>query len=170
MRQSKWFIRATLIGVGLMVMFALGGCSAANSKATQEQTQNRQYMSSVNQDMDELQSRLASFNDAVSRGDVVSMRTQADNAYKALDDLKNISAPAALKDAQQDYVDGTTALKGALDEYIALYTEIDSATTAQPFDWSSYDQRIAKIKQDYDTGMGKLQDGDNLLSQKPQPQ
>ena len=78
------------------------------------------------------------------------MRTQADNAFKAIDDLNNLNVPDALKDIQKEYVDGTADLKDALNSYIDLYTEIDSATEEQPFDYSTYDQRIQDIKSKYD--------------------
>ena len=123
-------------------------------------------MTQVNQTMKDLQSRLDGFTDAVSRGDLVGMRTQADNAYKALDELGKLNVPDDLKDIQQEYVDGTNKLKDALNAYIELYTEIDSATEAQPFDYSTYDQRIADIKSQYDEGIGKLQSGDNKASEK----
>ena len=57
-------------------------------------------------------------------------------------------------------------MKDALNSYIDLYTEIDSATEAQPFDWSTYADRVAQIKQQYDDGIGKLQSGDNKASEK----
>ena len=123
-------------------------------------------MTQVNQTMEDLQSRLDGFTDAVSRGDLVGMRTQADNAYTALDELGKLNVPDDLKDIQQEYVDGTNKLKDALNAYIELYTEIDSATEAQPFDYSTYDQRIADIKSQYDEGIGKLQSGDNKASEK----
>ena len=66
---------------------------AAGYAAAQQQSENRQYMTQVNQTMDDLKSRLESFTDAVSRGDVVGMRTQADNAFKAIDDLNNLTSP-----------------------------------------------------------------------------
>ena len=145
---------------------ALAGCASQESAATKQQSENRQYMTQVNQTMEDLQSRLDGFTDAVSRGDLVGMRTQADNAYKALDELGKLNVPDDLKDIQQEYVDGTTKLKDALNAYIELYTEIDSATEAQPFDYSTYDQRIADIKSQYDEGIGKLQSGDNKASEK----
>ena len=164
--------RAMLIkAVGVMcasfvAVAALAGCTSQESAATKQQSENRQYMTQVNQTMEDLQSRLDGFTDAVSRGDLVGMRTQADNAYKALDELGKLNVPDDLKDIQQEYVDGTNKLKDALNAYIELYTEIDSATEAQPFDYSTYDQRIADIKSQYDEGIGKLQSGDNKASEK----
>ena len=153
---------------GVLMVAALGGCAQQDTAASQQQSENRQYMTQVNQAMEDLQSRLESFTDAVSRGDVVGMRTQADNAFKAIDDLNNISTPDSLKDVQTEYTDGTADLKDALNAYIELYTEVDTATEEQPFDYSTYDQRIQDIKTKYDEGVGKLQSGDNKASELPE--
>ena len=120
---------------GVLMIAALAGCAQQGSRGDQDQLDRRQYMSQVNQAMDDLQTKLDSFSDAVSRDDVVGMRTQADNAFKALDDLNGLEVPDALKDIQQEYVDGTNSLKDALNGYIDLYTEIESATDEHPFDW-----------------------------------
>lgn len=158
-----------IVGVAcaaVMMVAVLAGCAQQDNAAAQQQTDNRKYMTQVNQTMEDLKSRLDSFTDAVSRGDVVGMRTQADNAYKALDELGKLEPPEDLKDIQQEYVDGTNKLKDALNAYVELYTEIDSATDAHPFDWSTYDQRIAASKATYDEGIGKLQSGDNKATEK----
>ena len=117
-------------------------------------------MTQVNQTMEDLQTKLDSFNDAVSRQDVVTMRTQADKALATLDGLDSIEAPDALKEVKTDYVEGAKDLKAALDGYVNLYTDINSASDAQPFDWSTYDQRLADIKTQYDSGIDKLKAGD----------
>ncbi len=165
--KRKTLIR--LVGTlcaSFVLVAALSGCVAQENPAAKQQTENRQYMTQVNQSMEDLRNKLASFTDAVSRGDVVGMRTQADNAYKALDNLSKVEAPEDLKDIKTEYVDGTNKLKDALNSYIDLYTEIESATAAQPFDWTTYDKRIADIKKVYDEGIGKLQSGDNKASEK----
>ena len=60
--------------------------------------------------MEALQTRLNGFSDAVSRGDVVTMRTQADNAFKALDELGVAKRrPMPSKDVKQCYIDGQRA-------------------------------------------------------------
>ena len=151
---------------GVLMVATLGGCAQQDTAATQQQAENRQFMTQVNQKMDDLQTRLTSFTDAVSRGDVVGMQTQADNAFKVIDDLNNVNTPDDLKDIKQEYVDGANELKDALNAYIGLYTEIDSATDEHPFDWSTYDQRLADIQKQYDEGIGKLQSGDNKASEK----
>lgn len=158
-----------LMGVvcaGAIAMASLAGCATQNTAVTQQQSDNREYMTQVNRVMEDLQGRLESFTDAVSRGDVVGMRTQADNAFKAIDSLDDLSVPDDLQDVQQEYTEGATDLRDALNAYIDLYTEIDSATDAQPFDWGTYDQRVADIKAQYDEGIGKLQSGDNKATEK----
>lgn len=166
MKRSMLIKAVGVMCAAFVTVAALAGCASQESAATKQQSENRQYMTQVNQTMEDLQSRLDGFTDAVSRGDLVGMRTQADNAYKALDELGKLNVPDDLKDIQQEYVDGTNKLKDALNAYIELYTEIDSATEAQPFDYSTYDQRIADIKSQYDEGIGKLQSGDNKASEK----
>lgn len=167
MKHTRFVKAVVAVCAGVLMVAALGGCAQQDTAATQQQSENRQYMTQVNQSMDDLKTRLESFTDAVSRGDVVGMRTQADNAYKAIDDLNNIDVPDALKDIQAEYVDGSNDLKDALNSYIELYTEIDSATEDQPFDYSTYDQRIQDIKKQYDEGIGKLQSGDNKATELP---
>lgn len=149
-----------------LIVFALAGCTQQSSAQSDQQNENRQYMTQVNQKMEDLNTRLASFTDAVSRGDVVTMRTQADNAYKAIDDLSNLDAPDALADVKTGYVDGCNELKGALDSYIALYTDIENATDAHPFDYSTYDSRLADIQNAYNDGIDKLKAADDAAAGK----
>lgn len=151
---------------GALLALPLAGCAQQNTAQNEQQNENRQYMTQVNQEMEELNTRLTSFTDAVSRGDVVTMRTQADNAFKAIDDLAAIEAPEALKDVQSDYVDGCNGLKNALNSYITLYTEIESATDANPFDYSTYDSRLAEIQEAYNAGIDKLKAADDAAAGK----
>ena len=154
-----------LASAGILGMGVLGGCAAQQTSAvTEAQSENRAYMTQVNQTMETLKDRLASFSDAVSRGDVVNMRTQADNAFKALDSSNSQDAPDSLKDIKQQYVDGCADLETALSDYVTLYAEIDSATDTQPFDWSSYDERLAAIQSSYDSGIAKLEAGDKAAA------
>lgn len=78
------FIRTLVaVCVSAMLAVALSGCmQQASTQGNEQQSENREYMTQVNQKMDDLDSRLSDFVDAVSRGDVVTMRTQADNAFQ----------------------------------------------------------------------------------------
>ncbi len=166
MKRKNFAKVIAAVCAGALMIAAFAGCAPQKDAGNQDQLDRRQYMSQVNQAMDDLQSRLDGFADAVSRNDVVSMRTQADDAFKALDDLNGLDVPEGLKDIQQEYVDGTSDLKDALNAYIDLYTEIESATDDQPFDWSSYDQRIADIQDRYNAGIDKLKAGDEKAAAK----
>lgn len=65
-------------------------------------------MTQVNQTMEDLAGKLDGFSDAVARGDLVTMRTQADNAFKSIEDLNKIEAPEDMKKIQAEYVEGAT--------------------------------------------------------------
>ena len=154
------FIRTlAAVCVSAMLAVALSGCMQQTAnQGNEQQSENREYMTQVNQKMDDL--------DAVSRGDVVTMRTQADNAFKVLDDLSSLEAPEPLKDVAAGYVDGANSLKDALNSYIQLYTEIDGATTTDPFDWSTYDSRLQAIQDAYNAGIDKLKAADEAAAGK----
>lgn len=149
-----------------LLALALSGCAQQTTAQNEQQNENRQYMTQVNQEMEELNTRLTSFTDAVSRGDVVTMRTQADDAFKVIDELSAADAPDALSDVKTGYVDGCNKLKDALNAYIALYTEIESATDAQPFDYSTYDARLAEIQSAYNDGIDQLKAADDAAAGK----
>lgn len=151
---------AALLGVSMMA-----GCLGQN-QAAQDQNTNRQYMSEVNLVMDDLTTALGNFNDAVSRDDVVGMQTQSENALAALDKLAAIEVPEGLTDVANAYQEGSGLLRDALTKYVALYTEISSATDAQPFDWSTYDARLKEIQTSYDEGLAKLQEADQAAAGK----
>lgn len=159
--NRKTIARFLAVACGVALLGALlTGCFAQTTGVTDAQKANRQYMTKVNQAMEDLNTRLQSFDDAVARGDAVTMRTQADNAYQAIDTLSAIDTPDAMKDLQKNYVDGCTALKEALSAYVDLYTEIDSATEEHPFDYGTYDERLKAIQDKYNEGIQKLKDAD----------
>lgn len=161
MKRTTKFRFLALACVTVLMAGLLAGClPQMDAGATDAQKANRTYMTKVNQAMEDLNSRLASFDDAVSRGDAVTMRTQADNAFAAIDTLSAIDTPDPMKELQQDYVDGCNALKEALNGYIDLYTDIESATEEHPFDYGTYDKRIKAVQDKYNEGIQKLKDAD----------
>ena len=147
------------LACALACSVALAGCAAGGaSPMTDEQRANNAYMSQVNETMVELDSGLDSFIEAVSRGDIVNMRTQAQNAYRSLDKLSSLEAPEQLADVKKCYVDGTGKLRQALDEYIELYSE--AAQGGASYDWDGYNKRIESVQSLYDEGVKMLEDGD----------
>ena len=145
-----------------LVIGALSGCSGSAVSQTSEGQTNRSFMSQVNEIMSQFGVELESFVDAVSRGDVVNMRTQADNAYQVLDKLSSLEAPEELSDVKQQYIDGANKMREALDAYIDLYTEIDSGS----FDQSKYEDRIEKVQALYDEGVSMLKAADEAAASK----
>lgn len=135
---------------------AFVGCSVPSASTDNAQQDNRTYMSQVNGVMNQLGEKLDSFVDAVSRGDLVNMRTQADNAYTSLDELSALEAPEGLSDVRQQYLDGTAKLREALDGFITLYTEIEGGS----FDQSTYASRISQVQSLYDEGVNLLKQAD----------
>lgn len=165
MNRSKMTrILAALCAAVLMVGM-LAGCAGIeqNSEEAKAQAENRQFMSDVNAIMEELSQRLGSFNDAVSRGDVITMRTQADDAFKVLDNLESLEAPEVLQDVKQGYVDGSKQLKDALNAYIALYTDLAANPSAVSTD--AYKERLASIQDTYDQAVEKLESTDEAATQ-----
>ena len=138
----------------------LAGCQSPATGATDQQQANRTYMTKVNQAVEDLNLRLADFDEAVAQGNAVNMRTKADDAFAAIDALQAVDTPDAMKDLQQNYVDGCTKLKDALSAYIDLYTEIDSATEEHPFDYATYDDRLKAVQDAYNEGIDKLKAAD----------
>ena len=155
-------IASTTCVAALAACLMTGCFGGPTATMNEEQQANRAYMSQVNQTMEELDSSLDGFVDAVSRGDVVNMRSQADNAYKTLDKLESIEAPDDMADIQENYVEGTSKLREALDGYIELYTDASNSG----FDWSEYDKRIAEIQGLYNDGVAALEAGDEAAAQK----
>ncbi len=160
--------RAVAVCAAALCVALVSGCTsnAATSTLTEEQQANRTYMADVNLTMESLGADLEKFNDSVARKDIVSMRVQADNAFKTLDRLSALTVPEALSDVHQSYVSGANSMKEALTAYINLYAEIESASEQAPFDWSTYDQRVAAIQQRYDEGIAALKSGDEAAAAK----
>lgn len=142
---------------------ALAGCANnASTSATAEQQANRAYMSQVNEIMEELGGGLDSFVDAVSRNDIVNMRTQADNAFKVLNTLVELEAPEALADVQKKYTEGVEKLQSALEGYINLYADMSAGS----LDQAAYEDRVAQVQALYDEGVKLLEEGDQLAADK----
>lgn len=150
-----------LLCVFAVAALVLSGCtSSATSTADQQSAANRSYMAQVNQKMEELKTRLAGFNEAVARKDLVSMRTQADNAFRVIDDLSKMTPPDSLVEIQNEYVAGCNDLRDSLNGFISLYSDIQNASATQPFDFSTYGTRLDQINQKYNSGIQYLQSGD----------
>lgn len=157
----------------LLAALLLSGCAspqaATNAEGEDKPMTSSEYMAEVNLTVEELNERLQSFNEAVSRQDPITMRTQADNAFAVLDKLAAIEAPDDVKDLRDQYVKGCDQLKDALNSYIDLYSEMvaardraqSSSRNSSSFDASDYADRIEAIQNQYNEGIQTLEDADN---------
>lgn len=144
----------------VLAMGIMGGCSATGktSTLTQEQIDNRAYMSQVNQSMSALNEKLDAFVDAVSRGDAVGMKTQADRALAEIASLEAIEAPEGLADVSDSYKAGCAKMKDALLGYVGLLTGSDAASINA--------EALAPIQASYDEGVAALKDADQKAAEK----
>lgn len=161
MKHLKKYI-AIIAGAALLVC-ALAGCSATQTQSAEDQAaaQNRQYMATLNQQMDDLQTTMNSFQEAVSNKDVVGMQAQASNVDKIVDSVKNTDATDRLKTVKDDYVDALCTLDDAMDAYVSLYTDVQNGTV----DTETYNQRLTDVQNAYNDGMNKLQGADQAVEQ-----
>ncbi|MDO5335710.1 MAG: hypothetical protein Q4F23_06570 [Coriobacteriia bacterium] len=157
-------VKARIIAVlvaALACVALLGGCAAdAKSDA---QTQNRQYMSSVNSIMSDMDDSMKEFSTAVKDGEVLSLSSELSTVNKCVDRLKAIQAPEALKDVNSKYVNGAEELQTALKLYVELYEDV-KAPKSGSFDYSKYGDRLSKVKEHYDAGIKALQEADEAVS------
>ena len=158
--MAKRITKLAAVACMAVLVLALSGCFGQPSQANDPNRQYRTYMSQVNQIMVEFEEGLASFNEAVSRNDVVNMGNQLDQALKSLDKLETLEAPSSMANVHKDYVDAAGKLETALRDYVDVYTEIDAAVKAEKADWSDYKDRIATIQERYDEGVKALEEAD----------
>lgn len=154
--------KARIIVVAMLCIACLGalvGCSG-NTAEQDTQTQNRQYMSSVNTIMDTLNTNMEEFATAVKDGEVVSLDAQLEAVNTCVDDLNAITPPEAMTDIHKSYVTGATEMQTALAAYVQLYEDVNAPQSGS-FDYSTYDSRLADIQSHYDAGIAAFQDADS---------
>lgn len=159
--------KIALLPLAICLVFALAGCAQQQmEEATEQQPKTpSQYMAEVNRSVDILKGDLQTFSEAVESQDISGMRAKAEIAFSDIDDLSNIEAPEELADLKTKYVEGAQDLKTALDEYLALYIEIEDATKANPFDFSSYGDKLTAIQNTYNNGLTKLEEADQQATE-----
>lgn len=154
--------KARIIVVAMLCIACLGalvGCSG-NTAEQDAQTQNRQYMSSVNTIMDTLNTNMEEFATAVKDGEVVSLDAQLEAVNTCVDDLNAITPPEAMTDIHKSYVTGATEMQTALAAYVQLYEDVNAPQSGS-FDYSTYDSRLVDIQSHYDAGIAAFQDADS---------
>jgi len=156
--KARILLALTLCVTCLVMMVGCAMNPAAN--ANDPQTQNRQYMSSVNSIMGTMNENLGAFETAVKEGDVVSLDTQAKAVDKAVSDLKALTVPENMQEIHDQYVKGAEELQTAFNSYLDLYQSVK-----QGGDTAGYADALAEIQTHYDAGIAALQEADNKASE-----
>lgn len=162
MQACKHNVLIPLIASFALMAALLSGCVGTPAPDTDsEQAQNRAYMSQVNEVMGDFYDSLTPFVEAVSSGEAVAIRNEANSMNRILDKLSAIEAPEGLASIKEDYDDGTGKLRQALDDYLTLYDEIQTGS----FDWTTYDERRELIQNLYNEGVEALEKADADLAE-----
>ncbi len=149
-----------------LALAALAGCSGTGSQSQQKSAAqlNREYMSSVNSISSEASNALSNFGDAAAKQDVAAMRLAAADAGKALDKIKDLDAPDALKDVSDEYQAGADDLSQALSDYVEIYAQIKNAGDDTAAATASA-QGIDDVKARYDSGISHLSKADSMVAE-----
>lgn len=84
--RKRTIARVLAVALGAaLALGALAGCQSPATGATDQQQANRTYMTKVNQAVEELNTRLGEFDEAVAQESVVNMRNKANSAFEAID-------------------------------------------------------------------------------------
>ena len=153
-----------LLAASLAVPIA--GCtSPADMELEEQPVTASQYMVNLNDMSGKLADKLQEFSDSVGSGKISAMQTKAQEAYAVLDEMAALEAPDDISEIKQQYDDAATQLKGALNDYMALYTEIYDSADMADFDYSSYTHRIEDVQKQYDNAIGALEDADKKAAE-----
>jgi len=166
MNKMKPIRTLALAGIALVMALTLASCMGFSDNSEEDQqTASRQYMSQINQILDDLNAELGSFGEAVAQDDVVTMRKLSENARTSIEAMEKLTPPEDLQSTHEGYIKGCQKLQEALSDYISLYTEVEKATEEKPFDFDSYDDRIKTIQDKYNEGIKTLEETDAEVSE-----
>lgn len=158
--KTKKLLAAIAVVFCVALMGALAGCSSSGqtdaADSSSSASANRDYMSSANTIIEQLQENLTDFSEAVSDDNLVSMKTAAKKAYANIDSFKQLQPTDTLKPVHSEYVKGCNDLKDALEQYIDLFSDQKKSKLSD----AQYKQRLKKIQAKYDSGMNHLKAGD----------
>ncbi len=159
--KKRILIAITLCATCLVLLV---GCASSATPADDEQTKNRQYMASVNQIMEKIDTQMVDFSTAVKGGEVISLSSQLTSVSENVDALKALTVPDAMKDTHALYVKGAEELQTTLKLYVQLYQDV-AAPASGSFDYSTYASRLDEVKVHYDAGIQALKDADTKVSE-----
>lgn len=176
--------------VAALLSLTLASCGGDEAKKTPAQL-NREYMASVNSISTEAADALASFNEAVSAGDIAGMRLAASDAAKKLEKISALTAPEPLAQVHEEYKAGVADLTAALSGYIEAYAVVQNDAAQEPepetqttqsgtsknktqnqvqesaprVDSAAFAAQLEEVQALYDSGIKHLSDADAMVAQ-----
>lgn len=146
----------------LVLIGSLSGCSSQQSamNAEDQTLTPSEYMVKLNQAADTLHENLDAFAVAVSSGDITTLQSKSNNAFQAMDELKELKTPNELAEIRSKYEEAVDALRSALNDYIAMYIEIENSPDMSKIDLQKYSERFTNIQKEYDNGINLLEQAD----------
>ena len=160
---------AILIAIAIAcAAFVLGmtGCSSQTGMDIEDKPKTAsEYMVDLNDYSGRLQAKMQELAEAAGEGKISAMQTKAQEAYAMLDEMADLEAPDEISEIKNQYNDAATQLKGALNDYMTLYTELYDSADSDAFDYSTYVQRLEDIQKQYDSALGVLEDADKKASE-----
>lgn len=129
-RKNKLIRAVAGVAAACMLCVSLAACGSSQAERKTPAELNRTYMASVNSISAEASDALASFNDAVSNGDIAAMRLAASDASKKLAKISELEAPEPLAQVHEEYKAGVDDLTTALSQYIEAYATLQNAMDA----------------------------------------
>lgn len=164
---KKFYIRAAAI-LALCVTLAtvFTGCLSTAESIDDPQKANRNYMAQLNSALADFGDDLEAFSVAVSDDDVVGMKSQADKAFKVIEEIEKIEAPEDLADLHDGYKKALGKLKEALNEFIDLYVEVkayaeNDLAEGESLETPDFEEKLKSIQKKYSEGIKLLEDADN---------
>lgn len=150
---------ATVCVACVLAVLALAGCQAQSKADQSPAAQNRQYMASLNQQMEDLQTDMTAFQTAVAEKDTVTMQAQLASVEKTIEEVKNSEATERLQSVKDQYVDALTQLNEALVGYVDLYEGVSKGSVSD----EQYNQKLSDIQSTYDSALEALKSADEAV-------
>lgn len=169
-KKTRHIMAALLSAFALAAMLVLAGCVPAPNAGNDAKNSEpepptmSQYMVSLNESANKLQTALTEFSSAVNSNDTYLMSLKADEAYAVMDQMDAIECPPELNDVKGKYKDAISELKTALSDYLALYIDIDKAEAPSQQDYDAYNGRLEEIQKHYDEGLNLLDEADEMVA------
>lgn len=144
------------------LLLSLSGCASQPTAINpEEQTITAsEYMVKLNQAAESLHENLNGFASAVTAGDITTLQSKCDAAFQSMDALNDLKVPDELVTVKNQYKDAVDALHASLNEYIAVFTEIQNEHDQSKIDLQKYAARFENIQKGYDNGMNLLEQAD----------